>query len=99
MRRSEADEERFKTTVDRVTLWASLYPPPADVEFVLRELEKADAFGTIVDPTAWRTSLTDREALTALAVAAWKFIGAAEAFGAARAKIMAQRATGTDGGA
>jgi len=91
MTRSEEDEDRFRPTVARVAMLASLAPPEDDLAFVAAELAKADAFGVFTDPTAWRKSQKDREALTPFIDASRKFAAAAEAFATARGEILAHR--------
>ncbi len=89
------DRERvFKLVVDQITLFASLYPRSRDIEAVRHELERADAFGPIIDPTSWIKSQMDREALTELVQAALSFAFAAEKFTEERDAIIEQRTKG-----
>jgi hypothetical protein len=92
MNRSEADEERFRDTVQKLHLLCSLVPPSADVAFVRDELAKCDSFGHILDPTAYRNNMDDREALKELASKAAAFSAAAEKFVATVGELLAKRA-------
>lgn len=90
-KRSETDELRFMDTVRSVELHRATFPSFEDLAWSLRELEKADAFGTIVDPTTWRRCSPDRSALRPLLEAARAFAAAGENFEKARGEILARR--------
>jgi len=92
MRRSQEDEERFTNTVQMLSMLCSVLPPAADVAFVRDELVKCDSVGHILDPTAYRNGMDDREALGEFIAKALPFARAAEAFKAKAEELAARRA-------
>lgn len=92
MSRSQYDEARFQAAVDRIMMLASVAPPLVDIDFVIRELEKANDFGVFTDPTLWNKTFKDREALMPFVRAAHAFVHAAGAFAQRRGEILVERA-------
>jgi hypothetical protein len=97
MSRTPEDEERFRDTVEKLHLLSALAPSSADLVFVQNELAKVDSFGHILDPTAYRRGMADREALAALVSKAAPFAAAAEKFAATSMELLARRAASGGG--